>query len=283
MKIDVKAVVAGWKEESRGKVQDAITLRIIQVGDNAASNKYVAGKLKDAKELGIYTDYVRLPDIDRLFEVIDESNESEAVTGVIVQLPIVDERFTKEELKKIEEDVALAISPEKDVDGFHPMSPYVPATALGVMRIIDAVYPDGIAGKNALVIGRSKLVGLPTAKELLKKDATVEIAHSKSKNLEDKLLKKDIVVCAVGKPGFLDRAKCGPGALVIDVGTNMVEGKLVGDTKWGEEKEDWTVYTPVPGGVGLTTRMGLMANVIEAAARKKEKEDRNWVNGLLGL
>ena len=232
-------------------------LAIIQVGDNEASNRYVRNKVKDCEEVGIVADVYNFPENTTEFELDDELNHlQEFYDGVIVQLPLP---------PHIRPQVATnAILPEKDVDGFRNDSWFTPATPKGMMDYLK--YCDfSLEGKIVIVIGRSNIVGKPMAKLLLEKDATVIVCHSHTSeaDLEYLLKRADLVVCAVGKPRFLDCSNID--CPVIDVGINFDEnGKLVGDCYNVGDKD----VTPVPGGVGLLTRVALLDNVITAAENK---------------
>ena len=232
-------------------------LAIVQVGENEASNRYVRNKVKDCEEVGIVADVYAFPENTTEFELDDELNHlQEFYDGVIVQLPLpphIRPRVTTN-----------AILPEKDVDGFRDDSWFTPATPKGIMDYLK--YCDfSLEGKIVIVIGRSNIVGKPMAKLLLEKDATVIVCHSHTAeaDLEYLLKRADLVVCAVGKPRFLDCSNID--CPVIDVGINFDEnGKLVGDCYNVGDKD----VTPVPGGVGLLTRVALLDNVITAAENK---------------
>ena len=279
--LDVKKFVEQWKKEIAQKVAScsrAPSLTIIQIGHDAASDLYVRNKLKDCKEVGIYTDSYEIP-IDAGIETHDlcQLVTNVETDAVIVQLPVPKEIDMAQ--------VVDFIPAEKDVDGFTKDSPFVPATAAGIMKYLDALpsydknnanpMKDG-AGRSALVIGRSKIVGIPIAKELLSRNYTVTVAHSKT-NEADMLVKKkeaDLVVVAVGHPHAIDIGCCSDGCVIIDVGTNYVLGQdgrrhLMGDTYWDHKwdklhRQDTIYSTPVPGGVGLLTRCALLQNVVDA-------------------
>ena len=202
---------------------------------------------------------------DKLLELIDGLNADKKVDGILVQLPLP---------KHIDEDLVIArISQEKDVDGFHPLNvaalwqklPCIyPCTPKGVMRMLDDAGVE-LEGKNAVVIGRSNIVGLPMAKMLLDRNATVTIAHSRTKNLSDITRRADIIVAAVGRLRFVTADMVSPGAVVIDVGVNRdpETGKLAGDVDYDNVVDKASVITPVPGGVGPMTRAMLMQNTLE--------------------
>jgi methylenetetrahydrofolate dehydrogenase (NADP+)/methenyltetrahydrofolate cyclohydrolase len=233
---------------------DAPKLAIIQVGNVEASNRYIKNKVKDCEEVGIVADVYQYPEDITEHELCEAVRlDQEHYDGVIVQLPLPPHIREKA--------VVAAIDPEKDVDGFHPDSPYVPATPGGIMKYLRACEFD-LTGKHVVIIGRSNIVGKPLAKLMIDADATVTLCHSKSK-IHNFIYNCDLIVTAVGKPYFLN---CYPIHVpVIDVGINFDEnGKLVGDC-FNTEGRD---VTPVPGGVGLLTRCALLDNVIEAKARK---------------
>lgn len=226
-------------------------LVVIQVGSNEASNRYIKNKKKDCEEVGIKCEWYYYPEEITTGELLLEIRDlQEFVNGLIVQMPLpphIDE-----------EAVKLAIDPDKDVDGFHPMSKFEPCTPKGIIDYLEYCrFP--FKGSNALVIGRSDIVGKPMAKMLLDRDCTVTQAHSKTKNLWRHIEMADLIICAVGKAKFLNcyAIHCP----VIDVGINFDEnGKLVGDCFNIENRE----VTPVPGGVGLLTRVALLENVVKA-------------------
>lgn len=249
-----------------------IGLAVIIVGDNPASRVYVNHKKKDCAELGIASyEYAMDSDTteDELLSLIDSLNKRDDIHGILVQLPLP---------KQIDESkVIRAISPEKDVDAFHPENvgkimtgdfEFLPCTPAGVMRMIEETGID-LTGKNCVVIGRSNIVGKPQAMLLLHKNATVTICHSKTVNLKEICLGADVVVAAVGRPKMIDGSYIKEGAIVIDVGINrMDDGKLCGDVDFESAKEKASYITPVPGGVGPMTRATLMCNTVNAAKRK---------------
>ncbi|MBB5888232.1 bifunctional methylenetetrahydrofolate dehydrogenase/methenyltetrahydrofolate cyclohydrolase [Lactovum miscens] len=243
----------------------------ILVGDDPASKIYVSGKEKDAAKIGIKSEIVRLPETItevELLETVEKYNQDSNWHGIIVQLPLP---------KHInEERVLMKISPEKDVDGFHPTNMgllwsghplMLPSTPAGIMEMLKA-YNVEIEGKNALVIGRSNIVGKPIAQLLLMANATVTIAHSRTKNLLELVKNADILVVAIGQDRFIKSGDVKPGAVVIDVGMNRdAAGKLHGDVDFNSVKDVASLITPVPGGVGLMTRTMLMKQTVEAAKR----------------
>ena len=237
------------------------SIAIVQVNEDAGSNAYVKGKLKDAAELGVSADLIKLPlDIsqEELLKVIDELNNDTIHDGFIVQMPLP---------RQIDEDtIKLAVSPKKDVDGFHPLSSLSPCTPKGIMNYL---HSEGIQilGKNAVVIGRSNIVGKPMAKLLLKESANVTVLHSKTtfEDMSRYIANADIIVVAIGKKHFLDnRFQYKETAAVIDVGISRDEDGLHGDALPNLPVK---LQTPVPGGVGLLTRLALYVNLLEIAKR----------------
>lgn len=231
-------------------------LRILTVGDNAASLSYVKGKIKDCESCGIPYHHVTINDSDtariELEYSIIQANSDYNVGGIIVQMPLPN-GFDNER-------IVNQIRFDKDIDGFKAHSPFKPCTPEGIMYILKKELGD-LTGKTALVIGRGKLVGAPIAKMLLDADCTVTVAHSKTNNL-DSLLDADIIISAVGKPKFLDLQKCGA-SIVIDAGISRnKDGKLCGDCyNFNEVFSPDMKVTSVPGGVGLMTRAMLMKHM----------------------
>ncbi|WP_086350518.1 bifunctional methylenetetrahydrofolate dehydrogenase/methenyltetrahydrofolate cyclohydrolase [Candidatus Enterococcus clewellii] len=248
-------------------------LVVLLVGENPASQTYVKNKDLAAAKIGILSKVERLPETiseDELLEKIAFYNKSEEFHGILVQLPLpghIDE-----------EKVLLAIDPKKDVDGFHPMNlghlfvgnpTMIPCTPYGIMKMFEA-YDIDLDGKRAVVIGRSNIVGKPMAQLMLMKNATVTIAHSRTKDLPALAKEADILVVAIGRGHFVTKEFVKPGAVVIDVGMNRDEnGKLIGDVKFDEVSELAEYITPVPKGVGPMTITMLMYQTIEAAKKLK--------------
>ena len=254
---NIKEYTTELKEQFKERIAaigDAPKLAIIQVGNLEASNRYIKNKIKDCEEVGIIAEHYGFDNDITEVELVEEIQAiAEFADGVIVQLPLP---------QHIRSSIATAAIPaEKDVDGFHPDSPYAPATPGGIMKYLRACEFD-LTGKDVVIIGRSNIVGKPLAKMMTDADATVTLCHSKSK-LSHHLYGADLIVTAVGKAGFLN---CYPIHVpVIDVGINFdSNGKLVGDCINTEGRD----VTPVPGGVGLLTRCALLDNVIDAKARK---------------
>ena len=246
-------------------------LAVIIVGENPASQVYVRNKHKACTELGFHSESVELPEDttrEQLLTEIKRLNNAPEIHGILVQLPL------PKALQKYESEVLEAISPLKDVDGFHPVNvgrlvtgqkALVPCTPNGCIKMLELARIP-IEGANAVVIGRSNIVGKPMLNLLLSRNATVTICHSRTKNLAEVTSKADILVAAVGKPGFVTADMVKPGATVIDVGINRIAPKkLVGDVDFEAVKEVAGAITPVPGGVGLLTIAMLMMNTVDAA------------------
>ncbi len=244
-------------------------LVVLLVGENPASQVYVRNKERSAKSIGIHSKVERYPSTiseETLLAEIEKYNQDPNFHGILVQLPLP---------KHIDEEkVLLAIDPKKDVDGFHPMNlgrllagnpDKIPCTPYGIMKMF-AAYDINLAGKRALVIGRSNIVGKPMAQLLLMADATVTIAHSKTANLVELAKEADILVVAIGRGHFVTKEFIKPGAVVIDVGMNRDEhGKLIGDVKFDEVEPLASYITPVPKGVGPMTITMLMYQTVLAA------------------
>jgi len=261
-------------------------LAVVQVGNVAASSVYVKAKTKSAKEVGIEIIDHHLPDEttqEELLEIVDVLNKQRNVNGILVQLPLP---------KHINEQIVLdSIHPDKDADGFHPLnvgklsiashndeSLLIPCTPYGCLIMLKGLGVE-LSGKNAVVIGRSNIVGKPMAQLLLKESCTVTIAHSKTKNIEDVCKKADIIVAAVGKPEMVKGDWIKRDAIVIDVGINRIEievngeskNKLVGDVDFNEASKQASAITPVPGGVGPMTIACLLKNTTIAFKNKEIK------------
>lgn len=281
--LEGKVFAAKLKEEAGKKAQElkakyGITpgLAVIIVGENPASQVYVRNKHKACTELGFYSEGVELPATttrEELLAEIQRLNNDEKIHGILVQLPL------PKELQPYESEVLETINPLKDVDGFHPVNvgrlvtgqkALVPCTPHGCLRMLElAEIP--VEGANAVIIGRSNIVGKPMLHLLLGKNATVTICHSRTKNLAEITRQADILVAAVGKAGFVTADMVKPGAAVIDVGINRIAPKkLVGDVDFEAVKEVAGAITPVPGGVGLLTIAMLMQNTVEAARLQLE-------------
>lgn len=242
---------------------------IVQIGNNPASNTYVRKKIKDCQECGIESHLYRYDSSitqDFLEDFFERTSANKSINALMLQLPIPKHLNAQKIIDKI--------APEKDVDGLTTLNngllvtgqnSFIPCTAAGCMEMIHSTGID-ITGKNAVVIGRSNIVGKPVAMQLLKENATVTICHSHTIGLKEICRKADILIVAVGKKNFVTADMVKPGAIVIDVGINVQEnGKLCGDVNFNEVKEVAGYITPVPGGVGLMTRAMLMKNILEAA------------------
>ena len=248
-------------------------LAVILVGEDPASQVYVRNKERAANNIGMYSVVYRLPETTSeadLIAKIEELNHDDKVHGILVQLPLP---------KHINEDLVLdTIDPAKDVDGFHPMNlgnlfagkpTMIPCTPAGIMELIKLSGLD-LAGKNAVIIGRSNIVGKPIAHLLLQANATVTICHSKTKDLPKVAKQADVLVVAIGRANFVTADFVKEGAVVIDVGINRDENnKLTGDVKFDEVAPLTSYITPVPGGVGPMTITMLMRQTIDAAKRKE--------------
>jgi methylenetetrahydrofolate dehydrogenase (NADP+)/methenyltetrahydrofolate cyclohydrolase len=286
--IDGKAlaedVVAKVKTETARLAETGVTpgLAVVIVGEDPASQVYVASKSRRAKECGFHSVQHSLPEEtgeEELVALVEELNADPAIHGILVQLPLP---------KHIDEGrIIQTIDPDKDVDGFHFInvgrlgtgalgSAFVPCTPAGAMLMLERVRGRDLSGLSAVVIGRSNIVGKPMANLLLAANATVTIAHSRTKDLPALAKTADILVAAVGRPEMIRGDWVKPGATVIDVGINRIpapekgEGKtrLVGDVAFAEAKENAGAITPVPGGVGPMTIAMLMANTLTSAFRK---------------
>ncbi|MDQ6786962.1 MAG: bifunctional methylenetetrahydrofolate dehydrogenase/methenyltetrahydrofolate cyclohydrolase FolD [Acidobacteriota bacterium] len=294
----IKAEVAAEVKELYNKYNFRPALTIVRVGDDAASAIYVGSKVKTSEELGIISEHIHLPaetTQEELLKIVEELNERDNVDGILVQLPLP---------KQIDENTVIEkVSPEKDVDGLNPVNvgrlsqgqnALAPCTPAGVIEILKRSDIE-IAGRRAVVLGRSNIVGKPMAMLLLKENATVTICHSRTKNLAEITSQADILVAAIGRAGFIRGEHIKQGATVIDVGMNNVSDAiqarelfdeteiekrlnaierrgftLVGDVNPKEAREKAAYFTPVPGGVGLLTVAMLMKNTIEAAKRRRK-------------
>ncbi len=277
--IDGKSVAAALRAEVAGKVAAARFtpgLAVVLVGDDPASSVYVRTKDRAAREAGIDARTIRLPaDTPQtaLLETIAALNADAAIDGILVQLPLprgIDQRVVIE-----------AIDPAKDVDGFHPINvgyladgrpALVPCTPLGVMKLLRSAQVP-VSGSRAIVLGRSAIVGRPMASLLLAADATVTIAHSRTRDLAEECRRADILIAAVGKPEMVTGDWIQPGATVIDVGINRLpDGRLVGDVAFQSAASVAGAITPVPGGVGPMTVACLLENTLTAALRRRRRE-----------
>lgn len=301
--LDGQVVAAKIKNEVRGQIENLLAtsnfrpgLAAVRVGDDAASAVYVNNKIRACEEVGIYSEHHALPattSADELLALISSLNTRDDIDGILVQLPLPKEH---DEAKVIE-----AVSPDKDVDGFHPISvgklamgrpAFVPCTPAGIIELLDYNKVE-MRGTNACVLGRSQIVGRPMAQLLLQRDATVTICHSKTRELPDVTRQADLLIVAIGRAGMVGRDYIKPGATVIDVGMNKLTDAaqvrelfgadaeprldvlakrgytLIGDVHPAEADEVAGSRTPVPGGVGLLTVAMLMKNTLNAARLRR--------------
>ena len=283
MIIDGKQIAQQLKEDLREQVAELARqygrkpcLDVILVGENPASMSYVRSKIKATEYCGFEGELIQLPTSttqEELLTIIHERNNNDAVDGLLVQLPLpahIDEQ-----------QVIEAISPEKDVDGFHPSNvanlwlnqpAIVPCTPLGIITLLEECHTE-FEGRHAVVVGRSNIVGKPVAKLLLDKNCSVTIAHSRTSNLAAVCREADILVVAVGRPQMIKADMVKPGATVVDVGINRTsDGKLVGDVDFDSVVSIAGAITPVPGGVGPMTIAMLMRNTIECYKKRINKK-----------
>lgn len=267
IKDEIKEQVAQLKAEG-----SEVCLAVIQVGNNPASTVYVGNKKKACAYTGITSLAYELPEEtteEELLQKIEELNQDKKVNGILVQLPLP---------KHMDEDKIIeAISPAKDVDGFHPVNVgalsigkdgFISCTPYGIIQLLKRSGIE-IDGKNCVIIGRSNIVGKPMAQLLLRENGTVTIVHSHTKNLKEFTAQADIVVAAIGKANYITADYIKEGAVVIDVGINRNEnGKLCGDVDFTQVSEKASAITPVPGGVGPMTIAMLMQNCLEAFRRQ---------------
>ena len=277
LKKEIAQTVQQWKKEGRKTPH----LAAILVGCDGASETYVNSKERDCHEVGMQSTVIRLPDATaeaELLQKVNDINRNADIDGLIVQLPLP---------KHIDEQKIIeAIDPKKDVDGFHPLNTgrmvaglpgYIPATPAGIMELL-ARYHIETAGKHAVVIGRSNIVGRPVANLLSLKaspgNCTVTLCHSHTGNIKALCLQADIIIAALGKPGFLTADMVREGAVVIDVGITRVKAatkngfRLAGDVNFNEVAPRCSYITPVPGGIGPMTRVSLLKNTLKAAAKE---------------
>ncbi len=263
--IDGKAIAFQIKEELKENIRALgrePKLVIIWVGDNPATAAYIRQKERVAAELGINFEVIRYDSDVSLAQIkrkIIELNSDKSVDGFIIQTPLPSQLP--------EEEIFAIINSAKDVDGVNPASYFKGATPLGIIELLKRSGRQ-IAGKHAVVIGRSNLVGKPTAALLLQNNATVTICHSKTPNLAQFSKTADILVVAIGKPRFITEEMVKKGAIVIDVGINKVSGKLVGDVDFENVQKVASFLTPVPGGVGPMTVAMLFSNLVQACLKK---------------
>ena len=274
--IDGKLVASKIREEIKDRVVEIKSkhsripgLAAILVGDDPASEIYVRNKRKACEDVGIYSEEHKLSgDITKedLLKLINRLNGNENINGILVQLPLPEH---------IDDSTVLnSVSPEKDVDGFHPINAgllfegkprFIACTPHGIIKMLE-FYGIDIEGKNAVVLGRSNIVGKPASMLLLQKNATVTICHSRTRNLDAVLKSADLIVAAIGRAHFVTSKMVKEGSIIIDVGINRLDdGKLVGDVDFENVKDISSYITPVPGGVGPMTIAMLMANTVNAS------------------
>ena len=290
-RIDGNAVAADIRESLTDSIDtldsEGVTpgLATVLMSDDPASETYVSMKQRDCAEVGIESSHVELETdapADELYETIDDLNADPEIHGILVQMPLVDHVDTRRVLRSVD--------PLKDVDGFHPENVgrlvaghdrYRPCTPHGIQKLLEA-YDVETEGANAVIVGRSNIVGKPLANLLLQKaedgNATVTVCHSRTENLAEKTRDADILVAAAGQAGFIDGGMIGEGATVIDVGVNRVDAdnekgyELVGDVAYESAAERAEAITPVPGGVGPMTRAMLLYNTVKAASLQTDTD-----------
>ena len=274
--IDGKNIAAEIRASLAKRVEQLSTqgntpgLDVVLVGDNPASKVYVRMKKKACEEIGVNSTIHRLPEEtsqEELLALINDLNLNDKVHGILVQLPLPSHLD--------EEKVINAISPEKDVDGFHPINVgklhigeegFVPCTPAGILELVKRTGTP-IAGQNVVVVGRSNIVGKPVASLFLRENATVTICHSRTKDVAAECRRADILIAAVGRPLMIKKDWIKPGAVVIDVGINRVDDTIVGDVDYEEVRQVAGAITPVPGGVGPMTIAMLLKATVDAAAK----------------
>ena len=270
--LDGKHIAKDYRQGLQDQVE-TLKLSVILVGNDGASQSYVNSKKKAAEKIGMISEIVHLSEDtseEDVLKELDRLNNDDSVSGILVQVPLP---------KQVSEQKILeAINPEKDVDGFHPSNigklyideqTFVPCTPLGIMEILKHADID-LEGKNAVVIGRSHIVGQPVSKLLLQANATVTILHSRTKDMHSHLKHADVIVSAVGKPGLVTKDDVKEGAVIVDVGNTPDEnGKLKGDVEFEEVKEIAGAITPVPGGVGPLTITMVLNNTLLAEKMRR--------------
>ncbi len=274
--LDGKSISARIRSKVKQQVDEILAqgqrppgLAVVLVGENPASEVYVRNKRNACEQVGFKSELIQLPadtSEESLLQLIDELNQREDMDGILVQLPLPDQID--------EETVTERILPTKDVDGFHPynigrlvlrMPLLRPCTPRGIMTMLEQTGME-LAGKDAVIIGQSNIVGRPMALELLMAKCTITVCHSKTRDLIEKIRNADIIVAAVGRPKFVQGDWVKPGAIVIDVGINRLEdGKLCGDVDFDGASKNAAWITPVPGGVGPMTVATLLENTLQAA------------------
>ncbi|WP_153732917.1 bifunctional methylenetetrahydrofolate dehydrogenase/methenyltetrahydrofolate cyclohydrolase [Sporosarcina obsidiansis] len=283
--IDGKAIGQEIRKELKVQVASLVKqgyqpgLAVILVGENPASQTYVKNKEKSSIEAGMKSELIKLPETvseEELLKEVERLNQDDSIDGILVQLPLP---------KHIDENkVIRAIDPDKDVDGFHPMNvgkmligqqTFLPCTPYGIMQLLERSGVE-IAGKHAVIIGRSNIVGKPMGQLLLQKDATVTYCHSRTNDLKKFTQQADILIVAIGMAKFITGDFIKEGAVVIDVGMNRDEnGKLCGDVDYESAEQVASAITPVPGGVGPMTITMLLKNTVESAENKLNSRAKN--------
>ncbi len=273
-KINVKEIVTRRKKMLKKEVESLKNkglvpkLAVILASDDEASKIYVGKKRKMCEELGVLQQEYILDEsvtTDDVVNIVEKLNNDSTVNGILVQLPL---------FKHLDMDKILdSISYKKDVDGFHPLTlgklfigeheTFIPCTPKGIMTILDDINTE-YEGKHAVIVGRSRIVGKPISQILLKRGATVTICHSKTQDISLYTKQADILVVAVGKPHIVTKDMVKKGAIVVDVGINRIDGKIIGDVDTENVLEVCSKITPVPGGVGITTVLSLLENVVQA-------------------
>ncbi len=278
--MDGKAVAQSWKQDmsrmlSMCKMQPC--LAVISVGEDPASQVYIRNKKKACEEIGIKFNDCHFPanvTIRQIAKAIEGLNKDKTVNGIILQLPLPDH------LREYEDHLLEWIAPTKDVDGLTSLNQgrlvkdgyghgFVPCTPFGICALLGDYEMYNLSGKHVVIIGRSKLVGKPLIQLMLQRNATVTVCHSQTTDLASFTRQADILIVAVGKPKLITADMVKPGAVVVDVGINRVDGKLCGDVDFDSVKEVASHISPVPGGVGATTVAALIQNTIYAALRQQ--------------
>lgn len=273
-----KELAAKKREQLKKDVEELSTkgitpgLAVILVGEDPASKTYVGAKQKACEQAGIHSVLIKKPDTiseEELLAEIDRLNEDETIDGILVQLPIP---------KHISEQAVIErIAPNKDVDGFHPINigkmmtgedTFLPCTPHGVLVMLKEAAIE-LEGKHVVVVGRSNIVGKPVGQLLLNENATVTYTHSRTKDLRAMTKQADILIVAIGKANFISAEDVKPGAVVVDVGINHVDGKLCGDVDFESVKDTASHLTPVPGGVGPMTITMLLENTVQSARNRQ--------------
>ncbi len=273
--IDGKQIAKELRENIKKEIEEnnlTPGLAIIRVGENPASEIYVRNKMKACEKIGIKSElYHFKEDVEEqvIIDCVNELNNNDSIDGIMIQSPLP---------KHLDEDKLMnLIIPEKDVDGFSLSSlghlagneeKFISATPYGIIKMLEHESIP-ISGQNIVIIGRSKIVGRPLALALLNRDATVTIAHSKTKNLREVTSKADILIVAIGKANFIKKEDIKENAVVIDVGINRIDGKVIGDVDFEDVKDKASYITPVPGGVGPMTITMLLSNVVKSAKERK--------------